>query len=347
MAGAVDAMWVRVVTLLIVAAALLLGLYLHRWNESHPSSDDASLDAEVVHMAAQVGGRIIDLAVKENARVKQGDLLFRLDPAPLQLAVNQAQAELELALAALETTQRQIVSEKLNAKIAAEEQQKARTHLELAERTTTRLRPLSEKAYVPAQTFDQAQSAQREAATALQQAEQQKAAAEHLIGKDAGALATVRARQAALAIARHALGDTEVRAPHAGRVVGLNVATGETVAPGQALFTLIVTDEWLAVANFRESELPNIHEGDCATVFSMIDRRHAIRGEVESSGWGVMDADRVNLPKSLPYVQKSLNWVRVAQRFPVRVRLADPPEPLMRLGASAVVEIRHGAACGH
>ena len=339
-------MLVRVISLLIVAAALLLGLYLHRWNEAHPTSDDASIDAEVVHMAAQVGGRIIDIAVKENARVNKGDLLFRLDPVPLQLAVNQAQAELDLALAALETTRRQIASEKLNAKIAAEEKQKARTHLELAERTTTRLRPLSEKAYVPAQAFDQAQTAQREAATALQQAEQQKAAAEQLIGKDAGALATLRARQAALAIARRALEDTEVRAPHAGRVVGLNVTTGETVAPGQSLFTLIATDEWLAVANFRESELPAIAEGDCATVYSMIDRRQAMKGVVESSGWGVMDADRVNLPKALPYVQKSLNWVRVAQRFPVRVRLEEPPEALMRLGASAVVEIRHGSACG-
>jgi len=337
---------VRAISLLIVAAALLLGLYLHRWNEAHPTSDDASIDAEVVHMAAQVGGRIIDIAVKENARVNKGDLLFRLDPVPWQLAVNQAQAELDLALAALDTTRRQIASEKLNAKIAAEEKQKARTHLELAERTTTRLRPLSDKAYVPAQAFDQAQTAQVEAATALRQAEQQKAAAEQLIGKDAGALAVLRARQAAFAIARRALEDTEVRAPHAGRVVGLNVTTGETVAPSQSLFTLIATDEWLAVANFRESELPAIAEGDCATVYSMIDRRQAIKGVVESSGWGVMDADRVNLPKALPYVQKSLNWVRVAQRFPVRVRLEAPPEALMRLGASAVVEIRHGSTCG-
>lgn len=339
-------MLVRAISLLIVAAALLLGLYLHRWNEAHPTSDDASIDAEVVHMAAQVGGRIIDIAVKENARVNKGDLLFRLDPVPWQLAVNQAQAELDLALAALDTTRRQIASEKLNAKIAAEEKQKARTHLELAERTTTRLRPLSDKAYVPAQAFDQAQTAQVEAATALRQAEQQKAAAEQLIGKDAGALAVLRARQAAFAIARRALEDTEVRAPHAGRVVGLNVTTGETVAPSQSLFTLIATDEWLAVANFRESELPAIAEGDCATVYSMIDRRQAIKGVVESSGWGVMDADRVNLPKALPYVQKSLNWVRVAQRFPVRVRLEAPPEALMRLGASAVVEIRHGSTCG-
>jgi len=81
------------------------------------------------------------------------------------------------------------------------------------------------------------------------------------------------------------------------------------------------------------------------TAYSMIDRRRAIKGSVEGIGWGVLDEERINLPRSVPYVERSLNWVRVAQRFPVRVRLADPPQQLMRLGASAVVEVNHGPAC--
>ena len=59
----------------------------------------------------------------------------------------------------------------------------------------------------------------------------------------------------------------------------------------------------------------------------------------------MLDDERINLPRSVPYVQRSLNWVRVAQRFPVRVRLENPPEQLMRLGASAVVEVKHGDTC--
>jgi multidrug efflux system membrane fusion protein len=66
---------------------------------------------------------------------------------------------------------------------------------------------------------------------------------------------------------------------------------------------------------------------------------------VEGIGWGVLDEERINLPRSVPYVERSMNWVRVAQRFPVRVRLENPPEQLMRLGASAVVEVKHGDAC--
>ena len=117
------------------------------------------------------------------------------------------------------------------------------------------------------------------------------------------------------------------------------------VAPTQSLFTLINADEWFAVADFRETDLSSISVGDCATVFSMLDRKVPIKGAVQGIGWGVADQDRVNVPRSVPYVERSLNWVRVAQRFPVRVRLDGPPPDLMRFGASAVVEIKHGAAC--
>ena len=82
-----------------------------------------------------------------------------------------------------------------------------------------------------------------------------------------------------------------------------------------------------------------------ATVFSMINRDVPIKGAVQGIGWGVTDQDRINIPRSVPYVERSLNWVRVAQRFPVRVRLENPPPELMRLGASAVIEVKHGAAC--
>ncbi len=77
----------------------------------------------------------------------------------------------------------------------------------------------------------------------------------------------------------------------------------------------------------------------------MIDRRRPIRGTVEGIGWGVLDPGRINLPRSVPYVERSLNWVPVAQRLPVRIKLENPPPEVMRLGASAVVEVMHGNEC--
>jgi multidrug efflux system membrane fusion protein len=335
----------KIISVAIIATGVAAGLYVERRVSIRPSTDDATIDADVVHVAAAVGGRIIELPVTENAKVSKGDLLFRIDPAPYRFTVEQAEADLEVAVGALDTRRRAIATEKSNATIAAEQIKRAQTNLELATRTADRLRPLAGKAYVPTQQFDQAQTAQRDAATSLQQARQQEAATLHAIGTEEAAVAAVQARQAALAIARRALEDTTVRAWHDGRVVGLTVLSGEMVVPSQALFTLISTEEWFAVANFRETDLHAIAVGDCATVFSMIDRNQPIKGVIEGIGWGVLDDERINLPRSLPYVQRSLNWVRVVQRFPVRVRLENPPELLMRLGASAVVEVKHGDKC--
>jgi len=311
----------RLISITVIAVAVVLALYALRESDSHPTSSDSSIDADVVHVAAAVGGRIIQLPVVENMRVADGSLLFQIDPLPYRLAVEQSAAELGIASS--------------NAVIAADQTKSAQENHDLAARTLERLRPLAAKGYVPQQQLDQAQVTEKDTATKLIQAQESQTAAD----------ATVRARTAALGIAQRQLDDTTVRATHNGLVVGLTVSTGEMVIPSQALFTLINTDEWFAEANFRETDLNSISVGDCTTVFSMLDRQVPIKGIVQGIGWGVIDQDRVNIPRSVPYVERSLNWVRVAQRFPVRIRLERPPQELMRLGASAVVEIKHGAAC--
>jgi multidrug efflux system membrane fusion protein len=311
----------RLISVAIVALAVAFALYALHESNTHPTSSDSSMDADVVHVAAAVGGRIIQLPVSENARVAEGSLLFQIDPLPYRLAVEQSAAELGIA--------------RSNAAVAADQTKSAQDNHDLATRTLERLRPLAAKGYVPQQQLDQAQVSDKDTATKLIQAQESQTAAD----------ATVRARTAALGIAQRQLDDTTVRATHNGLVVGLTVSTGEMVVPSQSLFTLINTNEWFAVANFRETDLSAIAVDDCATVFSMIDRKIPIKGVVQGIGWGVVDQDRINIPRSVPFVERSLNWVRVAQRFPVRVRLENPPERLVRLGASAVVEIKHGAAC--
>jgi multidrug efflux system membrane fusion protein len=335
----------RLIVLALVALAILFGLYVLQRRSAFPTTDDATIDADVVHVAAAVGGRVIAIPVAENAQVKAGDLLFQIDPTPFRLAVRQAHAELGLAEATLETQRRVLSTQRSTATVAGDQVRRAEANLQLARRTVERLRPLAAKGYIPQQQFDQAQTAQHDAETSLVQAREQSVAALRAVDTEAGAEATVQARRAALAIAERALDDTTVRAAHPGRIVGLTAATGEMVIPSQTLFTLVKADEWFAVANFREIDLHAIKVGDCATVFSMIDRRRPMRGVVQGIGAGVLDTDRVNLPRALPYVERSLSWVRVAQRFPVRIRIEGPQQDLMRVGASAVVEVKHGAAC--
>jgi len=310
-----------------------------------PSTDDASIDGEVVHIAPLVGGRVIELAVHENQLVHKGDLLFRIDPTPYQINVAAAEANLDVARAIVGSKRRFVATQRWNTDIATEQISRAKENLALSQRTQERLGPLAAKGYVPQQQFDQAKVATQDATTSLAQTEKQQRAAESAVDTDNAVVASVRAAAATLANTRRALSDTEVRAPHAGRIVGLTISTGEVVAPSQALFTLINAEEWFASANFREVDLNRIEPGACVTVYSMIDRRVPIKGVVESIGYGVLDADKIDLPRTAPYVQPSLNWVRVAQRFPVRIRLESPPERLVRLGASAIVEVAHGRAC--
>jgi multidrug efflux system membrane fusion protein len=335
----------KLIALGLVVLAAVIALYAASWARQHPASSDASIDADVVHVAAAVGGRIIHIGVRENSVVHRGDILFQIDPLPYQLLVNQTTADLALARAQLETQRRLVSTQRSNATIARDQTTNAQANYELATRTADRLRPLTAKGYVPNQQLDMADVNAHDAATRLQQARVQQAAALEAVDTVQAGEAAVTAREAALAVAQRGLDDTSVRALHDGLVAGLTVSTGEFVIPGQTLFTLINTEEWFAVANLRETELDAVKAGDCVTVYSMIDRHQAVKGLVEGIGWGVLDEDRINLPRSVPYVERSLNWVRVAQRFPVRIKLENPPQGIMRLGASAVVEVKHGREC--
>jgi membrane fusion protein, multidrug efflux system len=335
----------KLLALVVIAAAIIMLVIILARAMRNPSTDAASIDADVVHVASEVGGRVIKLGVSENAEVKRGDLLFQIDPEPYRDAVAQARADLALAEATLETQRRYVSTQNSNATIAAEQTRKASDNAKLAQRTVDRLRPLAADGYIPQQQLDQAEVASQDAHKSLSQAQEQQAAAANAVDTTAGAEATVQARRAALAIAERALRQTTVAAPHDGRVVGLTVTSGEIVAPSQSLFTLIASNEWYSVGNFRETVLKHVQVGDCATVYSMIDRSRPMQGIVTGIGSGVLDTERVDLPRQLPYVERSLNWVRVSQRFPVRVKLEDPPQDLVRLGASAIIEIDHGVAC--
>ena len=334
-----------IVAVLLVGGTALAAYKVDRSDRVYPSSDDASIDADVLHVAPSVGGRVVELPIKENQLVAEGDLLFRIDPEPYEDAVLQAEAALALARAEVDSQRRHIGTETANRSAAKQQVTRVKTNYDLAFRTVERLRPLEGKAYVPAQEFDRAQVALRDAETSLLQARDQERAATSAIDTLDSAEAAVRAHEAALAIAQRELRQTVVRATVAGRVSGLNVTVGEVLAPSQTLFTLISTEKWFAVANMREAALNHIDVGDCATVYSMIDRKKPIAGKVVSLGWGVLTEDRATIPRSLPYVERNLDWVHVAQRFPVRVALENPPERLVRIGASASVEIKHGESC--
>lgn len=333
------------ISVAIILGAAALAYRSHRIGVANPMSDSVTLSAEVVRIAPSVAGRVAAVHARENDLVRRGDVLLELDDTPYRLAVEQARADLDIARAAGADQARNIRAEEANAKIAEEQVNRATANLALATQTLERLLPMQPKGYVSNQQVDDARTAQRDAEVSLNESLRQLDAAEALIGDEAATGATIRAREAAVAIAEHELAGTKILAPNDGRVVGLTTSVGDYLLPAQGIFTLINTDTWFASADFTETTLPGITVGDCATVYALADRRRAIPGKVEGIGWGVSSMDSIDLPASLPIVPKSLQWVRVQQRFPVRIRLADPPADLMRVGASAVAIVHDDGGC--
>jgi len=196
------------VSLAIVAAAIGFGLYVLHRSSFMPSTDDASIDAEMVHVAAEVGGRIIDIPVEENSHVGKDDLLFQIDPMPYQVVVNQARAKLEIAKAALETRRRFLSTQQSTAAVAADQTRAGRDQPRPCQPHGRSASPARHPRLCAVQQLDQAETTQRDATTSLAQAREQQAAAVRAIDTDEAAIATVQAAQAELAIAERHLQDT-------------------------------------------------------------------------------------------------------------------------------------------
>jgi membrane fusion protein, multidrug efflux system len=150
------------------------------------------------------------------------------------------------------------------------------------------------------------------------------------------------AKASAVKNARYNLDNCRVYAPFAARVTNLTISEGAYAHVGQQVFTLIDARTWWAVANFREGQLQHIAPGMRADVYLMSKPNVRFAGVVDSIGFGVTpDADVVGrLAPGLPDVQRTLNWVHLASRYPVRVRVENPSPDLFRVSESAVVVIR-------
>jgi multidrug efflux system membrane fusion protein len=158
-------------------------------------------------------------------------------------------------------------------------------------------------------------------------------------------LAQREARAAAVKSAAYDLERCTVRAPFDARVTNLTISEGAYARAGQQAFTLIDERTWWVVANFRETELKRIQPGMKVDVFVMSRPGEKFEGTVDSTGFGVTpDVSLVgNLSQGLPDVQRSLNWVHLAARFPVRIRVTPPAADVFRVGASAMVAVRSSA----
>jgi membrane fusion protein, multidrug efflux system len=354
----------------IVLAAIALGLVVLYRTSYNPRTDDAEVFANFIGIAPQVEGPIIHLNVRDNDFVRQGDLLFQIDDRPYQYALERAisdQATLEgqisdeqrrinALVSAVDVTQANIHSAQADVTNAEQGVKRARAEWSYAHDNFHRLQPLLAKQFVTEDQVDRASSVEEVDAQALSQAESQlqlsqsrlkSATAQHEQAQHA--VTTLEplinqrgARKAAVEDARYNFNNCRVYAPFEARVTNLTISEGAYAHIGEKIFTLIDARVWWAIGNFREGQLQHIKPGMRADVYILSRPNEPFAGVVDSLGFGVTpDPDLIGtLQPGLPDVQRTLNWVHLASRYPVRVRVENPPPDLFRVGESAVITIR-------
>jgi membrane fusion protein, multidrug efflux system len=239
-----------------------------------------------------------------------------------------------------------------------------------AENNLHRVEPLLVKQFVTVDQVDQARTTERTSGQAVHEAESQLALNRAHLNSMLAALAQAKAsaeqstaqlhqsqssvltldplvgqrqgRAAAIANAQYNYDECRIYAPFEARVTSLVIAEGAFAHIGQEIFTLIDTRIWWVLANFRETQLKHVRPGMTADLYVMSDPGLRFTGVVESTGYGVTPDPSIlgRITPGLPDVQRTLSWVHLASRYPVRIRIQSPPPDAVRLGESAVVVIR-------
>jgi membrane fusion protein, multidrug efflux system len=307
-------------------------------------SDQASLEGQIVDERRRIAALVSAVSVS-------------------QANIHSSQADVARSTATVEQA---------HADVANAEQgvQRAKAEWTYANNNLHRLEPLLAKQFVTVDQVDRARTSEVAQAEALKQAESQlrlaKAELQSALAQSersqAGldqskaqheqaqhAVTTLEplvnqrgAKEAAVKDARYNLNNCRVYAPFDAFVTNLNISEGAYAHVGQEVFTLIDARRWWAIGNFREGQIVHIAPGMHADVYVLSKPNVRFAGVVDSVGFGVIpDPDVIGkLGPGLPDVQRTLSWVHLASRYPVRVRVLNPTPELFRVGASAVITIR-------
>jgi membrane fusion protein (multidrug efflux system) len=315
------------------AIVLLAAGYWYLTSGRYVSTDDAYVQAARMAISTDISGRVVEIAVRDNEQVKAGQVLFRLDPRPFRIAVEQARAQLaaeRLQIDAMKATyhQKQADAKATEHTVAYQQRELERQKQLIASGTTSR------------QQFEQASQAYDTGRQQLVGKQQDAANALANLGGDPDIPVDqhpkVQHAQAALERTELDLSYTVIRAPENGIVTKVEqLQVGNYVTAALPLFSLMSTDRIWVEANFKETELTHMRPGQSATV------------EVDTYAGSVLPAKVESLSPGtglvfslLPAENATGNWVKVVQRLPVRISIdhSDPNVPL-HAGLSATVEV--------
>jgi multidrug resistance efflux pump len=356
--------------LLLTSIVLLLAIGVlvtkYWYYITNPWTRDGQVRAQVIQITPRVTGPIVKLPISDNQLVTAGQLLFQIDPRTFVTSLKLARAELDktrddiealgkqveasLAVKELRITavkQSSIEIKEIEARLREAEAQFKRAK-ELVPKGAMSQRALeaAQADYEVAQAkHDEAKVKLLETQAAAKQAEADLAKARANLGADGEMNPRLRSSQAKVREAELNLKFTQVRAPVDGYVTNLNLRLGSQAVADQATLALIDVNSFWVHGFFRENYIEPIQPGDRAVVTLMTYPDTPIEGRVESLAWGIAQDDGSVGDKLLPRISPTFEWIRLAQRVPIRVRLLTIPDTIkLRVGTTASVMVMTGTS---
>lgn len=284
------------ITVTTIGLAAWAGFSLYSRYLNNPWTRDGQVRANIVGIAPRVSGPIIRVAVRDNQEVKQGDLLFEIDPEDFQ-------ARVHIAAGQVQNGEASYVQQKQN---LDRQTDLYRTHVNAL------------------QDFQNAQDS------------------------FAAAQAQLASAKANLELAKLNLGYTKVFAPVDGYVTNMNTSPGTYVTPGVQLMALVDTSSYWVAGYFKETQLPHIRVGQKAMITMIGYEKQPFEGVVRSLGWGIYVSDGSGNVSTalLPSVNPTIDWVRLPQRFPVRIEISGKLPVPLRIGQTVSVAMEQSFEAG-
>jgi multidrug resistance efflux pump len=350
----------------IVAVAVIVVLIKYWDYVNNPWTRDGQVHAQVIQITPRVSGPIVKLPIKDNQLVKAGDLLFEIDPRTFEANLEQARAQLEetgynyralvqqveAAKAMVAVSRAAVAQAKSSIKKVEAEIEKDKAEYDRQKGLLPR-KATSQKAVQRAKASYQIAIEQRKTAVAglaqaqasLLESEANLAEAKATLGAAGDANATIRAARAAVRQAELNLEFTQVRAPVHGYVTNLNLRLGSQAVANQPALALVDVNSFWVEGYFKETYIGKIGEGDKAVVTLMTYPDTPLEGYVDSLGWGIAQQDGSTGFDLLPNISPTFQWIRLAQRVPVRIHLTNVPDEVeLRVGTTASVLVMTGTS---
>jgi multidrug resistance efflux pump len=354
-------------TLVLIA---LLAVLLKYWAYVvNPWTRDGQVRAEIIQVTPRVSGPIVKLPIRDNQFVKAGELLFEIDPRTYQASLDQAQAQLDQTGGDVVALERQVDASRAGVKVAQASIEQARSNIAEDEATIAkndaeykRQKELLPKRATSQKSVERAKAnlevsvqQKRSAMAGLNQTHAQLAEAEAALAESEAQLGALgesnpqfRTALAAVHQAELNLEFTQVRAAVDGYITNLNLRLGSQAVANQPALALVDVSSYWVSGYFREDIIADMRPGDEAIVTLMTYPDRPLAGVVDSLGWGIAQDDGSTGFDLLPTISPTFEWIRLAQRVPVRIHLNNVPEEIkLRVGTTGSVLVKTGTSDGH